>query len=150
MSEDIPRVINNDSCFICGRDNPSGLRTRPVLDRKARRATLELSIPGHFQGWQGIAHGGILAALLDEVSVYACMGESSQLVTAGINIRYLKPVPLEQPVQVIGEVCEIRRRKLLVKARLLCAGVLCAEAETTIVQLAAPLPGDVAGTTAGA
>lgn len=143
MSADLPQVTNDDSCFICGRGNPTGLQTRPLLDRQARRATLELAIPSRFQGWQGLAHGGILAALLDEVSVYACMGVSSQLVTAGIQIRYLKPVPVEQPVQVIGEVEEVRRRKLLVKARLICAGELCAEAETTVVLLKTP-PADAA------
>lgn len=128
-------VSNDNGCLICGRENPIGLQLRPVVDMHARRALLELSIPKHFQGWSGIAHGGILAALLDEVSIHACMGESDQLVTAGINVRYYRPVPLEQPVVVTAEVVEIKRRRFKVLAKLVCAGILCAEAETTVVNL---------------
>jgi uncharacterized protein (TIGR00369 family) len=128
-------VSNDNSCFICGMENPTGLQTKPTLDRTARRATLELTIPKRFQGWRGLAHGGILAALLDEVSVYACMSDSTQFVTAGINVRYLKPVPVEQPVTVTAEVVEIKRRKLTVQAKLLYADELCAEAEATVMEL---------------
>jgi len=128
-------ISNDNGCLICGRENPIGLQNRPVIDQHARLASLELSIPKRFQGWSGIAHGGILAALLDEVSVHACMGESDQFMTAGINVRYHKPVPLEQPVSVTAEVVEVKRRRLKVIAKLVCAGILCAEAETTVVNL---------------
>lgn len=129
------QVSNDNSCFICGKENPTGLQTKPTLDRAARRATLELAIPKRFQGWQGLAHGGILAALLDEVSVYACMSESTQFVTAGINVRYLKPVPVEQPVVVTAEVVDVKRRKVTVSARLIYEGAVCAEAEATVMEL---------------
>lgn len=130
------KQVNNDNgCFICGMDNPTGLQLKPSLDRAAQRATLELQIPQRFQGWQGIAHGGILAALLDEVSVHACMNESNQFVTAGINVRYLKPVPVEQPIRVVAEVSTAKRRKLTVAAKLYCAGELCATAETQVMAL---------------
>lgn len=128
-------VSNDNGCLVCGRDNPVGLQTRPVVDGKANRATLKVLIPKNFQGWRGIVHGGILATLLDEVSVYACMAENTQFVTAGINIRYLKPVPVNTEVLVVGEVQEVRKRRRIVKARLEIAGIVHAEAETTVIEL---------------
>lgn len=134
------KQVNNDNgCFICGKDNPYGLQIKPILDRETRCAMLDLQIPQRFQGWQGIAHGGILAALLDEVSVHACMSESNQFVTAGINVRYLKPVPIEQPVRVVAKVSSVKRRKLTVAAELYFAGDLCATAETQIMALTGAL-----------
>jgi uncharacterized protein (TIGR00369 family) len=134
------KQVNNDNgCFICGEDNPYGFQLKPILDRAAQCATLELQIPQRFQGWQGLAHGGILAALLDEVSVHACMSENTQFVTAGINIRYLKPVPVEQPIRVVAKVCTVKRRKLTVAAELYSAGVLCATAETQVMALTGAL-----------
>ena len=88
------QVTDNRCCFICGADNPIGLKTRPTRDETAGRAWLSVVIPEPFQGWAGVAHGGIIAALLDEVCAYAVMGVSKQVVTAELTVRYLKPVPL--------------------------------------------------------
>lgn len=129
------QVRNDNGCIICGKDNPTGLQVKPVLNRELQRATLELTIPKRFQGWQGIVHGGILAALLDEVSVHACMSECDQYVTAGIHVRYLKPVPVEQPVRVVAEVSSGRCRRLTVAAQLFCDDELCASAEAQVMQL---------------
>ena len=96
-------------------------------------------IPKRFQGWQAIFHGGILATPLDEVSVHACMSENTQFVTAGINVRYLKPVPVEQPIRVVAKVSAVKRRKLTVAAELYAAGELCATAETQVMALTGTL-----------
>jgi len=129
------KVSNDNGCLVCGRDNPIGLQTKPQIDRETGRAILQVVIPRRFQGWSEIAHGGILTTLLDEVSIYACMSQGSQFVTAGINVRFLKPVPVEREVVVQAEVVETRRRRRTVHARLELDGELYAEAETKVVEL---------------
>jgi len=73
--------------------------------------------------------------LLDEVSVYACMSQGTQFVTAEIRVRFLKPVPVGREVLVVGEVVESRRRRRRVRARLELDGELHAEAESTVMEL---------------
>jgi len=131
-------VRNDDGCLVCGSDNPTGLQTKPRVDPENACAELTVTIPQRFQGWSGLVHGGILATLLDEVSIYACMAQGGQYVTAGINIRYLKPVPVETEVAVRAEVVESRRRRRSVKARLTIAGEVHAEAETTVMEVRTP------------
>jgi len=128
-------VRNDNGCLVCGSENPSGLQTRPVVDAGQASATLTVTIPERFQGWSGIAHGGILATLLDEVSVYACMSQGGQYVTGGISIRYLKPVAVGREVVVHAAVVESRRRRFKVQATLTLDGVVHAEANTTLVQV---------------
>jgi uncharacterized protein (TIGR00369 family) len=131
------QVTDNRCCFICGANNPIGLKTRPSRDEAAGRAWLSVVIPQEFQGWAGVAHGGIIAALLDEVCAYAVMGVSKQIVTAELTIRYLKPVPLGQEVNVTAQLRERVRRSLNVDAQLTCDGETLARAEARMVVLKA-------------
>ena len=131
------QVTDNRCCFICGADNPIGLKTRPSRDEIAGRAWLSVVIPEEFQGWAGVAHGGIIAALLDEVCAYAVMGVSKQIVTAELTIRYLKPVPLGREVTVEAHLRERVRRSITVDAQLTCEGETLARAEARMVVLKA-------------
>jgi len=131
------QVTDNRCCFICGGNNPIGLKTRPSRDEIAGRAWLSVVIPEEFQGWAGVAHGGIIAALLDEVCAYAVMGVSKQIVTAELTIRYLKPVPLGREVSVAAQLRERVRRSITVDAQLTCDGETLARAEARMVVLKA-------------
>jgi uncharacterized protein (TIGR00369 family) len=131
------QVADNRGCFICGANNPIGLKTKPSRDEAAGRAWLSVTIPATFQGWEGVAHGGIIAALLDEVSAYAVMGVSKQVVTAELTIRYLKPVPIGREVTVSAQLRERIRRSITVDAQMTCQGETLARAEARMVMLKA-------------
>lgn len=129
------QVTDNRGCFICGVNNPIGLKTRPSRDEASGRATLTVVIPAEFQGWEGVVHGGITAALLDEVSAYAGMSVSKQIVTAELNIRYLKPVPIGREITIEAQVREQVRRSVLVDAVMTCAGEVLTRAEARMMVL---------------
>jgi uncharacterized protein (TIGR00369 family) len=129
------KVSDNRRCFICGPHNPIGLKVKPTRDPQTATATLSAAIPAEFQGWEGIAHGGILAALLDEVAAYAGMAVSTQIVTAELNVRYLKPVPTGVTITVTAKVREMTRRTVWVDAALVHDGVVMARAEARLVIL---------------
>lgn len=126
------QVLDDNRCFICGKENPIGLKADFMIDAEHRRAETRVRIDGVFQGWQGITHGGIISALLDEICAQACMGSGMMVVTSEIKIRYRAPVPTGSLVTVIGEVVGERRRLVDVKGRLELDGKVMAEAEVVM------------------
>ncbi|MFN2448865.1 MAG: PaaI family thioesterase [Candidatus Baltobacteraceae bacterium] len=71
---------------------------------------------GEFQGWQGIAHGGVALALLDEAMAHAAGAAGYRGMTASLNARFRKPVPLETPLTIEARVKWMRRNVLEIEA----------------------------------
>lgn len=128
-------VVDDGRCFICGKDNPIGLKARFIVDPDQRRAETTVQIAEHFQGWQGITHGGIISALLDEICAQACMCSGMQVVTSELKLRYRAPVPTGSTIRVIGEVVGERRRLVDAKGRAELDGKVVAEAEVIMFRL---------------
>src|SRR5579863_6457425 len=92
------------------------------------------ALSANYQGWRGIAHGGIVMALLDEAMAHAAGFAGHRGVTASVSVRFRKPVPLERPIQVRGRVTWQRRNVLGVDASVLDeAGDVLAHAEGSFV-----------------
>src|SRR5579864_9498004 len=104
---DVP--FDDGNCFACGPDNPVGLRLQfdRAADGDGVRAGVTLA--PQYQGWRGIAHGGIVMALLDEAMAHAAGFAGHRGVTASVSVRFRKPVPLEAPIEVRGRVTLQRR-----------------------------------------
>lgn len=111
---DVP--FDDGNCFACGPDNPVGLRLQfgRAADGDGVRAGVTLA--PQYQGWRGIAHGGIVMALLDEAMAHAAGFAGHRGVTASVSVRFRKPVPLEEPVEVRGRIAWQRRNVLGVEA----------------------------------
>jgi uncharacterized protein (TIGR00369 family) len=129
------QVVDDGRCFICGQDNPVGFKATFIIDPEKRRAETTVRIAEHFQGWQGITHGGIISALLDEICAQACMGSGLQVVTSEIKLRYRVPVPTGSIITVIGEVTGERRRLVTVKGYAELEGQLVAEADVIMFRV---------------
>jgi uncharacterized protein (TIGR00369 family) len=95
-------------CFVCGPDNPGGLHA--TLERGEGTASCTFTPRPEHQGYAGISHGGILAALLDEVMVYAAVSLGALTSTAEMTVRFHKPAPTGEPLQLTGEVTRHQRR----------------------------------------
>jgi uncharacterized protein (TIGR00369 family) len=117
MMSDVP--FDDGNCFACGPANPIGLHVHfdPATDAEGVYARLQLA--AEYQGWRGIAHGGIVMALLDEAMAHAAGFAGHRGVTASVNVRFRKPVPLERTIQVRGRVTWQRRNVLGVDASVL-------------------------------
>lgn len=129
------QVLDDSRCFICGKDNPIGLKAEFRRDPERRRAETRVRIGENYQGWQGITHGGIITALLDEICAQACMGCGMTVVTTEIKTRYRAPVPTGSLVTVIGAVVGERRRLVDVRGWLELDGKIMAEAEVTMYRI---------------
>ena len=65
-----------------------------------------------YQGYDGMVHGGVLAAVLDAAMVQCLMGHGIVAYTARMNIRYINPVRLEQHVKIFCSIKQIHFSKL--------------------------------------
>lgn len=83
-------VLRYKNCFVCGDQNPHGLQAKFFYD--GRTAQTNLVATEAFEGYKGIYHGGIIAALLDEVMIKAILATGVYSVTAEMTIRYKRPV----------------------------------------------------------
>ncbi|HEX5589109.1 MAG TPA: PaaI family thioesterase [Candidatus Limnocylindrales bacterium] len=120
-------------CFACGELNEHGLRLQLHTDASGCRTQLVLD--PRFQGWEDVAHGGILATILDEVMAWAVIGRGTWGVTARMTIDYRRPVPVGTPIRAEGEVVESKRRLARTAGRILDArsGEVLATATGTYV-----------------
>ncbi|HET9657282.1 MAG TPA: PaaI family thioesterase [Kineosporiaceae bacterium] len=103
-------------CFGCGPANERGLRLRsyPVDGVVVARFT---PWPEHNNGL-GYLNGGIIATVLDCHSAAAVVHEAAErgwpalpgaplpYVTAGLDLRYLRPSPLDRTVTLVAEITE--------------------------------------------
>lgn len=128
-------VEADSGCFVCGVDNPAGLKAGFVIDREHGSATARLTLEPQYQGWKDVIHGGILATLLDEVAIYACRGRGEQFVTVEINVRFRKPVPVGSTIDLKGRIVEHKRKLFSVESSIEIDGVLYAEATARIIRL---------------
>jgi uncharacterized protein (TIGR00369 family) len=128
---DLP--FDDGNCFACGPENPVGIHVHfDRADGEEVRATVTLA--PQYQGWRGIAHGGIVMALLDEAMAHAAGFAGHRGVTASVNVRFRKPVPLEEPIEVRGRVAWQRRNVLGVEATIFDqTGALLVQGEGNVV-----------------
>jgi len=136
-SSDLKLQPTSRMCFVCGRENPHGLHLCFYSDEAAGQVTASVVIPDAYQGYPGIAHGGILAAILDEVTGRAInlgQADTAFWVTAKLELRYRLPTPTETSLTAVGWVVERRSRAAEVAGELrLADGTVTVEAKAVIV-----------------
>ena len=104
---------NSRHCFVCGIQNSFGLQLK-FYDNGIDKVWTEYTIPEHFQGYPGVAHGGVIAAMLDEVCSRTAMSSDSNhfMMTAKMDIKYRCPVPVDHLLRIIGKLTKSRDRIL--------------------------------------
>jgi acyl-coenzyme A thioesterase PaaI-like protein len=121
-------------CFGCGDRNPEGLGI--TFEMLGRRVEGRFTARPEHQGWPGLAHGGIAAAVLDEALGWAMYAAGAWAMTARMEVRYRKPVPLGEELTVTGEVTRERGRVLEGVAELRnAAGQRLADAKAVFVRV---------------
>jgi acyl-coenzyme A thioesterase PaaI-like protein len=104
--------VEPHNCFACGTLNAHGLHLE--LHTAADRCWTRLTLSDRFEGWEGIAHGGILAAILDEVMAWALVDHDLWGLTARMSVDFRRPVRVGQPILAEGWVSSVARRGRLI------------------------------------
>ena len=81
-----------------------------VLHIGERRSWSELTLDSRFEGWADVAHGGIVATILDEVMAWSLVAEDNWGVTARMSIDYRRPIPIGRQIRAEGWIVRNRRR----------------------------------------
>ena len=126
---------NSQLCFVCGLENPIGLKLAFYEDERGRVAA-RFTPQSQHQGYPGVVHGGIVTALLDEVLARVAIGSGRWVMTARLNVRYRRPIPLGRPLTIVGEAVGWKRSMFeAYGAIILPDGQVGAEAEGTFAEV---------------
>ncbi|HEX2226909.1 MAG TPA: PaaI family thioesterase [Candidatus Binatia bacterium] len=121
-------------CHGCGADNRRGLQIKSYWDGAEAVSTWKAEAH-HCGGSKDILNGGIIASLIDCHSLNLAIADAYRaegrpigsqprigFVTANINISYLKPTPINEPVELRARISKREGRKVWVHCTLSAAG----------------------------
>jgi uncharacterized protein (TIGR00369 family) len=89
-----------NACFGCGGANDGGMKLTFEQDNAGRKIVGRFVLGSRYQGGGGMAHGGIIALLLDEALGKVCRFREVRAVTAELTVEYLKPIDVEKEIVV--------------------------------------------------
>ncbi len=103
-------------CFFCGPDG-DGLKMKIQL--KDGVVFCDFTVANKFQGWDNVAHGGIVTGILDEVMWWTIFAETGKIcVTRRMEAEYLRPLLCGVPYRVTGKMLHQERGSIHVSANI--------------------------------
>jgi len=107
------RARRQNGCVVCGQENPYGLHIHFVRERDGA-FTAEWRPTENWEGFEGIVHGGIISAVLDEAMSKAVAAMNYEALTGELRVRFRRHVAAGENLRIRGWVVE--KVKRLVKA----------------------------------
>jgi uncharacterized protein (TIGR00369 family) len=131
-------IVSDSRCFVCGLKNDGGLRI--VFYRQGDSAAVARCLPDRrFMGYDGLLHGGVAGALLDEIMIKAVLGRGRLVVTGRMTVNYHKPIRLGAPLTLQGTLKSERGRQVETEGSIADdEGTLLASATGTYVEVTGP------------
>ncbi len=136
-----------DHCHGCGADNEKGLRIKSYWDGDEAIATWHAQ-PHHCGGRKDIVNGGVIATLIDCHSLNLAIARAYRseqrpigsaprigYVTGNLNISYLRPTPMGEPLHLRARITKMDGRKVWVNCTLSAGGEICAAGEVLGVRV---------------
>ena len=103
----LPFPAGGRNCYMCGPNNPQGLK---MLFYKTgdREISAHITPPLYWNGWDGLVHGGLQCALMDEVTAWAAAVLTGKpfFFTTSIEVKYRRPVKIGQELHVVGRLVD--------------------------------------------
>lgn len=113
---DAPALVGSSLRFVSG--DPDGQRFRVRYYRKPDQSLVaQIWFGPETEGPPGHAHGGSLAAVLDEVLGLSAWAAGHAIVVANLNVNFRCLLPILQVVQVDTEIVSVDGRKVLVRGK---------------------------------
>lgn len=121
-------------CFVCGPNNPIGLKLDFTFDGKTIKT--DFTPQKIHQGYMNIVHGGIISTLLDEVMVKLAIAMDMPAVTAQMDVRLKKALSIGEKITVSAEIKSVARKILKAHAKAVTdEGTEIAEASGKLVRV---------------
>jgi acyl-coenzyme A thioesterase PaaI-like protein len=109
---------------VGGSSNPTSVELEVRFD--ADDVVADVVLRRAFEGAPGRAHGGIVAAAFDDVTGFVIGKLQEPAFTGELTVRYLAPVPVEQPLEIRARLDGRERRKLFISAEARAGDVVVA------------------------
>ncbi len=129
------KLKDNNRCYVCGKMNPAGLAVDFEIDKDARSIRARFVPADIHQGFEGIVHGGILSALLDEAMAKLAFSLGISAVTAEMTIRFKSPAAPGDELTVSGRLTEETGKLIHADAKVERGVVVIAEAKGKLLRI---------------
>ena len=124
----------NTMCFVCGKDNPIGLKLK--FREEDNKYISQFTAGPEHQSYDGIVHGGLISTLLDEIMAGYLTAKGHHAVTGRLEVRYRHPTPIGEPLTIIGWITRERGKLYEMAAEIqLPDGTVTAEGKSTLALL---------------
>ena len=134
----VSKQTNSRMCFICGMDNPTGLRAQ-FYNMEDGSVVTPFQFREEHQSFPGRVHGGLVATMIDELGLRALWvkSESRMGVTMSLETKYRKPVPYGETLLARGIIVKESGHFLTAHCSIYkLDGTLLANAEVKYLKLA--------------
>ena len=141
--------IKNNHCWVCGSDNPHGLYIKSQWDGDESICEWEPK-DYHCAGWPVVLNGGIISGIMDCHCLCTAIAEYYKdktheerqspkywFATASLKVDFLKPTPMNKPVQLRARIKEMHEQKAVILCSLYSDGEECARGEVLGVRVPA-------------
>ena len=132
-ADDGEALKSYDERPVSGRASPWGLDVD--LRREGDDAVATLTLRAAHEGAPKRSHGGIVAALFDDVFGFVLSFQSQAAFTGELAIRYEAGVPIGEPLECRVRLTEVKGRKLLMAGELTCEGRVLARSTATFITI---------------
>ncbi len=92
------------NCFVCGYDNPRGLRLPFYYDGETVCTTFTPA--DWMSGFEKVVHGGILFSIADEAMMHLLWARGLRAITAEVTMRYHNYAPTGKEIKIKAEITE--------------------------------------------
>ena len=118
---------------VGGRSHPCSPELR--WQEASNRITGTVKFSQAFEGPPGHVHGGWVAGVLDHLMGMTHVRTGHPGMTGGLSVRYLKPTPLNQVIEVSAQATELDDKRTEVKAEMRFGETTTATAEAVFVRV---------------
>ncbi|RJP58582.1 MAG: PaaI family thioesterase [Candidatus Auribacter fodinae] len=107
----------HSKCFVCGKDNCSGLGIHYSLDENGDVKGSVL-VDEKFQDGYRKCHRGIIIALLDSAMVHNLLQRGTAGLTVSIDVQFFKPVPLGIQLSIWSAIISVKKGLYTIEAKI--------------------------------
>jgi len=94
---------SHNNCIACGESNfnPNSLQLQ-FASVCENSVMTKIKLDESYQGYPNVLHGGVISTLLDAAMTHCLFARHLEAMTAELTVRFIKPVPINQELIVVG------------------------------------------------
>lgn len=131
---DAPSLVGETLRFVSGDPDGERFRVRYYRDGE-KHLHARIWFGPETEGPPGHAHGGAVAAVMDEALGLAAWAAGYPIVVGNLNVSFRAMLPIMKVVTLESRVVSAHGRKIMVHGRIFCGESLYAEAECLCITI---------------